>query len=356
MRTPAESKGTEADGSLIETPDQVHGRLMESMHLSGYGFERAMSEFEWLLDADRWRRVGGGFDDINAFLATINLSRFKHTVDQRKGLAQRLEALQASQRATARTLGVNNATVSRDLAVANATHETGAPVQEDSPPVANATPEREWFADTTDPAELSQKRARRDKAARDADVARGVDATGVVNRDIRAASVAVMYSTIVLDPPWDWGDEGDQNQLGRAKPKYAALSLDELLALPVADWTTTNAHIYLWITNRSLPKGFALLERWGFRYIVNVAWVKPSFGMGNYFRGQHELVLFGVRGSLPLKRKDAGTVFAAPRGPDGHSSKPPAFLEFVESCSPGPYAQVFARSERAGWARLEVPS
>jgi hypothetical protein len=84
---------------------------------------------------------------------------------------QRLEALQASQRATARTLGVTQMTVSRDLVETNVSPETGTPVQEDSPPETNVSPEREWFADTTDPAELSQKRARRDKAARDADVA-----------------------------------------------------------------------------------------------------------------------------------------------------------------------------------------
>lgn len=40
------------------------------------------------------------------------------------------------------------------------------------------------------------------------------------------------------------------------------MSIDEIAALPVADIAADNAHIYLWITNRSLPKGFALLERW----------------------------------------------------------------------------------------------
>lgn len=41
------------------------------------------------------------------------------------------------------------------------------------------------------------------------------------------------FSTIVIDPPWDWGDEGDQDQLGRARPDYSTMSLSELLALPV---------------------------------------------------------------------------------------------------------------------------
>ena len=58
-----------------ETPNTVHGRLLESVHLSGYTAERARSELKWLLEDGRWRTVGSGFDDIDAFLATLDLSR-----------------------------------------------------------------------------------------------------------------------------------------------------------------------------------------------------------------------------------------------------------------------------------------
>lgn len=157
------------------------------------------------------------------------------------------------------------------------------------------------------------------------------------------------FATIMLDPPWDWGDEGDIDQLGRAKPTYETMSLEKLMELPVDKFADDDCHIYLWITNRSLPKGFQLLEKWGFRYITAITWAKPSFGMGNYFRGQTEHVLFGVKGSQPLKRKDASTLFSAPRGPKGHSSKPVEFYDFVESCSPGPYLEMFARGNRKDW-------
>ena len=159
------------------------------------------------------------------------------------------------------------------------------------------------------------------------------------------------FATIMIDPPWDWGDEGDQDQLGRARPDYSTMSIEQLLELPVGSLADDDAHIYLWITNRSLPKGFALLEKWGFRYITALTWVKPHFGMGNYFRGQTEHVLFGVKGSQMLKRRDVGTVFEASRGKGGHSSKPPEFYELVESCSPGPYLEMFSRSYRDNWVR-----
>ena len=79
-----------------------------------------------------------------------------------------------------------------------------------------------------------------------------------------------------------------------------------------------------------------------------LTWVKPSFGMGNYFRGSTEHVLFGVRGSLPLLRADVSTHLAAPR-PPRHSQKPDAFYELVEACSPGPWLDWPARQPRDGW-------
>jgi N6-adenosine-specific RNA methylase IME4/ParB-like chromosome segregation protein Spo0J len=162
-------------------------------------------------------------------------------------------------------------------------------------------------------------------------------------------NIGARFATILIDPPWDWGDEGDINQMGRAKPDYSTMPMDDLLQLPVAELADVDCHMYLWITNRSLPKGFQLLGAWGFRYITCITWVKPSFGMGNYFRGQTEHLLFGVKGSQPLKRKNAGTVFHAARGEMGHSSKPEEVYGLIESCSPGPYLELFARTKRDGW-------
>lgn len=164
------------------------------------------------------------------------------------------------------------------------------------------------------------------------------------------STITGTFATIVIDPPWSHDDEGDRDQFGRARPDYATMTMEELLTLPVGQFADdAGCHAYVWTTNRSLPKGFTLLERWGFRYITTLTWAKPQPGLGNYYRGQTEHVLFGVRGSLALKRRDVGTVFHAPRGPGGHSSKPAEFYELVESCSPGPYLELFARRERPGW-------
>lgn len=169
------------------------------------------------------------------------------------------------------------------------------------------------------------------------------------------ADMKGLFSTIVIDPPWDWADEHEigEGVCGRAKQIYASIPIDDLMdeeKYPVGNLAAQDCHLYLWITNRSLPKGFGLLNAWGFRYITCLTWCKPSIGMGTYFRGSTEQVLFGVKGSQPLARHDIGTWFAAPRGPRGHSSKPDEFYNLVATCSPAPRIDIFARSERDKWS------
>lgn len=93
----------------------IYGRLVESVHISGYSLERAVGELNWLLEDERWKKVGAGYTDINDFLKTLNFSDFKIAVEQRKEIAKKLSELQASQRATAKMLGVSNVTVKNDL-------------------------------------------------------------------------------------------------------------------------------------------------------------------------------------------------------------------------------------------------
>jgi N6-adenosine-specific RNA methylase IME4 len=89
------------------------------------------------------------------------------------------------------------------------------------------------------------------------------------------------------------------------------------------------------------------VEAWGFKFKTVLTWVKPGLGMGHYFRNNTEHVLFAVRGRLGLARHDVPTAFSFPRR--GHSEKPEEFYNLVESCSPGPYLELFSRSLRPGW-------
>jgi N6-adenosine-specific RNA methylase IME4 len=186
----------------------------------------------------------------------------------------------------------------------------------------------------------------RDKAARREENRRLVDAAPSADRLIGTAR----FATIVIDPPWDWQDEGYKSAFGRKQPPYATMSLEKIRALPVPDLADEDAHLYLWATSRILRHAFPILDHWGFRFASLLTWCKPTIGLGSYFRNSTEPVLVGVRGSQPLLRHDVGTWFEAPRGPKGHSSKPDRFYEIVESCSPGPILEMFGRRGRDGWS------
>lgn len=132
------------------------------------------------------------------------------------------------------------------------------------------------------------------------------------------------------------------------------MEIADLCALQVP--SATDAHLYLWFTNTFAVEAHQIAEAWGFRPMTILTWVKtrvadglPSMKMGYYFRGATEHVLFAVKGSLRLQTREAlPTAYLWPRLP--HSVKPDAFYTLVERASPGPYLELFARKNRAGWA------
>lgn len=169
------------------------------------------------------------------------------------------------------------------------------------------------------------------------------------------------YRTIVVDPPWAYNDKlgsgnsgfGAKNVSNGADAKYRTATVADIAKIPVGEWAEDNAHMYLWTTNAFMDEAFDLMRAWDFKQKTILTWVKHRedqawLGMGFYFRNATEHCLFGVRGKLRLARTDVSTVFYAPRGP--HSQKPDAFYDLVETCSPEPRIDVFARRKRlSGW-------
>lgn len=127
--------------------------------------------------------------------------------------------------------------------------------------------------------------------------------------------------------------------------------IDYLSKIPFDD----NCHLYLWVTNNFLLDGLKVMEALGFRYITNIVWIKDRIGLGQYFRGQHEICLFGVKGNLPYKFSTTSnrscctepTIIMAKRRE--HSQKPDEIYKKIEATSYPPYLEVFARIHRKGW-------
>ena len=170
-------------------------------------------------------------------------------------------------------------------------------------------------------------------------------------------TASVKYRTIVADPPWRYNATKPTTRgykPSSAEGHYPTMTMVEIAALPVADLAEDDAHLYLWVTSPRLfgdRGGIApidILKRWGFEYKTTLVWVKPGWGMGWWFRNNHELVLFGVRGKAPIhESKRLGSVIRG--GQRVHSRKPDSFYDTVEAVSPGPYLELFARRQRLGW-------
>ena len=164
------------------------------------------------------------------------------------------------------------------------------------------------------------------------------------------------YRTIVADPPWEQSDRRQRAGVSFGERSYQNTTLDyptmtlrEISDLPVSDLVQEDAHLYLWTTTRLLRESYSVAEAWGFRVGVVLVWAKPSrgFGLGDAFQSNVEFVLFARRGRLRPLRRAESSWFAWPRG--SHSIKPEAFFDLVESVSPGPYLELFARRQRLGW-------
>ena len=159
------------------------------------------------------------------------------------------------------------------------------------------------------------------------------------------------YRTIVADPPWRYDTTAPLASGGNAgaEAQYSTMALDEICALPVGESADKDCHLYLWITNPLLFEGKRVCDSWGFRYITLLTWHKlGKLGLGYYFRGDTEHVIFGIRGKAPIEPAlRVSNHFAASR--TVHSAKPDRFYEIVERVSPGPYLELFARRRRYGW-------
>jgi N6-adenosine-specific RNA methylase IME4 len=92
------------------------------------------------------------------------------------------------------------------------------------------------------------------------------------------------------------------------------------------------------------------MERWGFSYKSSLVWVKPSPGLGYWFRSRHELLLVGTRGKprAPAQGTQPQSVLCAPRR--GHSEKPYEVHAMIETLYPtARKLEMFARVSREGW-------
>jgi N6-adenosine-specific RNA methylase IME4 len=176
------------------------------------------------------------------------------------------------------------------------------------------------------------------------------------------------YRVIYADPPWRFATYSDKGKGRSAEAHYDCLSLDEIKALPVADWAARDAVLLLWATDPLLPRALEVIEAWGFAYkTVGFYWVKLNksaapitlgngpllserdffTGLGFWTRANPEPCLLATRGHPKRVAGDVQKLLIAPRRQ--HSRKPQDAYERIERLLPGPYLEMFARQGRPGW-------
>jgi N6-adenosine-specific RNA methylase IME4 len=173
-----------------------------------------------------------------------------------------------------------------------------------------------------------------------------------------AIAGGVKFATVLADPPWRF-----ENRTGKMAPehrrlaRYPTMTVEDICALPVAQISDTPAHLYLWVPNALLAEGLQVVRAWGFDYKSNIVWHKlrrdggsDGRGVGFYFRNVTEILLFGTRGknarTLAPGRRQVNYIGTRKRE---HSRKPDEQYDIIESCSPGPRIELFARGVRDRW-------
>lgn len=170
------------------------------------------------------------------------------------------------------------------------------------------------------------------------------------------------YRTILADPPWPFVWQGGKGGRRRSRTAlgYPTVTLEQIERFPVGRLAEQDAHLYLWVTpqlNRQ-GAGWRVAYAWGFDVVSEIVWEKPNLGTGAFPRACHEILLVCRRGKLPFAGpRNVRSVQRWPqnyghRGGKWHSAKPVAAYDLIESASPGPYLEVFARQTALGWERL----
>jgi N6-adenosine-specific RNA methylase IME4 len=168
------------------------------------------------------------------------------------------------------------------------------------------------------------------------------------------------YGAILVDPPWTFESWSEKGEGRSARQHYSTMSRRALARLPVDELAAPNCVLFMWSTWPHLKTALWLIGAWEFTYkTCGFDWMKadpyrlfaddatPKMGMGYWTRANTEPCLLATRGKPKRINADVRMGIIAPRRE--HSRKPEGLHERIERLVPGPYAELFAREERAGW-------
>jgi N6-adenosine-specific RNA methylase IME4 len=168
------------------------------------------------------------------------------------------------------------------------------------------------------------------------------------------------YSIVYLDPPWNYYGSPDKDQA--AGKHYSLMSLDDIIALPIASIMAKRSIVLCWATCPKLDIAIDAIRGWGLQYRgVLKNWVKtrldgsPINGAGvrpTTTKPTSELLFVASRQKkgrpLPILDEGMAQVAMEPRG--AHSEKPACIRnDIVTLFGDVPRIELFARKIFPGW-------
>ena len=159
------------------------------------------------------------------------------------------------------------------------------------------------------------------------------------------------YQIIYADPPWKLTSMSSVawKMDSPLENKYPTMTFDELKGLPVRELRDENCGLFLWCTHSTLPDALALMKDWGFKYHCVITWDKKSgFSLCGFHR-RTELLLYGYYGRMNIATKGKYIPTIITEAKTSHSTKPIIMRRYIESNTPAPRIELFARQKTEGW-------
>ena len=130
---------------------------------------------------------------------------------------------------------------------------------------------------------------------------------------------------VIMDPPYSSGARTDSERQARGSMSRTLQDEDWFSHDTMTTWgfqwflrqvltrvrgiLPRGAHVYIFCDWRQTPNVYAILESSGYRVNHCLVWRKTHFGMGAYWRNQHENIVFAsLAQPSAMRRRDRGSV------------------------------------------------
>lgn len=175
--------------------------------------------------------------------------------------------------------------------------------------------------------------------------------------DLRAlAASGFRAKAILADPAWHFVARSDNGEGRSASAHYTTdRRWRDIIELPVKQLAADDCTLFMWMVDWCPRLALDVVEAWGFTHKTTAfTWAKQNesgegwhMGQGYWTRANPEDCWLATRGAPKRMNADVRQLVVAPVME--HSEKPHEIHDRIMRLVEGPYLELYARRERAGW-------